>query len=114
MISHTSVVRYKNPKRSLPEIAHELRVDAVVEGAVVRSGDRVRIMAQLIRASADEHMWAETYERDIGDILALEDEVAGDIARKIRIKLAALNPNRFVGLRSVPPGSLRPVLERPL
>jgi TolB-like protein/DNA-binding winged helix-turn-helix (wHTH) protein/Tfp pilus assembly protein PilF len=103
VISHTSVMRYKDRKKSLPEIAAELRVDAVVEGAVLRSGERVRIEAQLIRASADEHMWAETYERDIGDILALEDEVAGDIAGKIRIKLAALDPNRVAGARSVRP-----------
>jgi Tfp pilus assembly protein PilF len=103
VISHTSVMRYKDSKRSLPEIARELRVDAVVEEAVLRSGDRVRIVAQLIRAPADEHLWAETYERDIGDILALEDEVVGDIAGKIRIKLAALDPNRFAGLRSVRP-----------
>src|ERR1700676_842637 len=103
VISHTSVLRYKDHKKSLPEIAGDLRVDAVVEGAVLRSGDRVPIMAQLIRAPADEHMWAETYERDIGDILALEDEVAGDIAVKIRIKLAALDPNRVVGVRSVRP-----------
>jgi hypothetical protein len=96
-------MRYKDSKRSLPEIARELRVDAVVEEAVLRSGDRVRIVAQLIRAPADEHLWAETYERDIGDILALEDEVVGDIAGKIRIKLAALDPNRFAGLRSVRP-----------
>jgi TolB-like protein/DNA-binding winged helix-turn-helix (wHTH) protein len=97
VICHTSVMRYKDHEKSLPEIAAELRVDAVVEGAVVRSGDRVRIIAQLIRAPADEHMWAETYERDIGDILALEDEVAGDIAGKIRIRLAALDPNHVAG-----------------
>jgi TolB-like protein/DNA-binding winged helix-turn-helix (wHTH) protein/Tfp pilus assembly protein PilF len=103
VISHTSVMRYKDHKKSLPEIAAELRVDVVVEGAVLRSRERVRIEAQLIRASADEHMWAETYERDIGDILALEDEVAGDIAGKVRIKLAAIDPNRVAGVRSVRP-----------
>ncbi|HEX4593403.1 MAG TPA: winged helix-turn-helix domain-containing protein [Bryobacteraceae bacterium] len=90
VISHTSVLRYKDAKKSLPEIAGELHVDAVVEGAVLRSGDRVRITAQLIRAQNDAHLWAETYERDLKDILALQDEVARDMAGEIKIKLAAI------------------------
>ena len=76
VISHTSVQRYKETKRPLPEIARELSVDAVVEGTVMRSGDRVRITAQLIDARSDRHLWAESYERDLREVLALQDEVA--------------------------------------
>src|SRR5262249_32132347 len=67
--SRTSAVRYKGTNKSLPEIAKELNVDAVVEGSVLRSGDRVRITAQLIQGRTDRHLWAETYERDLGDVL---------------------------------------------
>jgi len=87
VISHTSVERYKGTKRPLPEIAHELGVDAVVEGTVTRSGDRVRITAQLIDARSDAHLWAETYQRDMRDVLALQDELSRDIAEEVRIKL---------------------------
>ena len=87
VISHTSVQRYKNTKQSLPEIAKELGVDAVVEGTVARSGDRIRITAQLIDARLDRHLWAESYERDLQDILALQDEVAHDISAEIRLEL---------------------------
>src|SRR6185437_8764754 len=66
VISHTSVERYKETKRTLGDIAHELGVDAVVEGTIMRSGDRVRITAQLIDARSDKHLWAESYERDLG------------------------------------------------
>jgi tetratricopeptide (TPR) repeat protein len=81
---------YKRARRPLPEIARELNVDAVVEGTVLRSGNRVRITAQLIRAFADKHLWAQSYEVELRDILALQKEVARSIAEQIRIKL---NPN---------------------
>jgi TolB-like protein/DNA-binding winged helix-turn-helix (wHTH) protein/Flp pilus assembly protein TadD len=87
VISHTSVERYKETKRPLPEIARELGVDAVIEGTVTRSGDHVRITAQLIEARTDRHLWAESYERDLRDVLALQDEVSRDIATKIQIKV---------------------------
>jgi len=87
VISRTSAMRYKGPDKSLPEIARELHVDAVVEGSVERSGDQVRITAQLIDAPNDRHLWAKTYERDLRDVLALQDEVAKAIANEIRIKL---------------------------
>ncbi len=87
VISRTSAMRYKGPDKSLPEIARELHVDAVVEGSVERSGDQVRITAQLIDAPNDRHLWAKTYERDLRDVLALQDEVAQAIANEIRIKL---------------------------
>lgn len=87
VISRTSSMRYKQSIKSLPEIARELNVDGVVEGTVQRSGDRIRITAQLIEAPKDRHLWAESYERDVHDILALQGEVARDIAMQISVKL---------------------------
>lgn len=96
VISHTSVERYKQTKLSLPEIARELGVDAVVEGRVMRSGERVRITAQLIDAHSDRHLWAESYEGDLRDVLSLQDEVAQRIASKVGINLTAGEPSRPV------------------
>jgi TolB-like protein/DNA-binding winged helix-turn-helix (wHTH) protein/Tfp pilus assembly protein PilF len=87
VISHTSTMHYKGTNKALPDIARELSVDGVVEGSVVRSGNRVRIMAQLIQATSDEHIWAETYERDLSDILKLQGDVAESIAQQIRGRL---------------------------
>jgi TolB-like protein/DNA-binding winged helix-turn-helix (wHTH) protein/Tfp pilus assembly protein PilF len=87
VISRTSVMPYKGVRKPLPQIARELHVDAVVEGTVLRSGEQVRITAQLIRAPADEHLWAESYEGDVRDTLALQKKVARAIAGQIRIKL---------------------------
>jgi TolB-like protein/tetratricopeptide (TPR) repeat protein len=89
VISRTSTAQYKGTKKSVPEIAQELRVDALVEGAVMRSGDRVRITAQLIEAPADRHVWAETYDRDVRDVLALQADVARAIAVQIRGNLSS-------------------------
>jgi TolB-like protein/Flp pilus assembly protein TadD len=89
VISRTSTMNYKGTKKSIPEIARELRVDAVIEGAVLRSGDKVRITAQLIDAPADQHVWAETYDRDLRDVLALQADVARAIAVQIRGKLSS-------------------------
>src|SRR2546427_8483875 len=72
VVSRTSTLRYKDTKKLLPEIAQELNVDAIVEGTVQRSGDRVRITAQLIHGPSDKHLWAKSYERDSGDVFALE------------------------------------------
>jgi len=87
VISRTSVMRYKGTRKSLPEIARELNVDAIVEGSVTRSGPRVRVTAQLIQAPTDQHLWAETYDRDLGDILKLQGEVANSIAGQVRAQL---------------------------
>ena len=76
IISRTSVMRYKKVRKPLPQIARELNVDAVIEGSVLRSGDRVRIAAQLIHAATDRHLWAESYERDFRDILSVQSEIA--------------------------------------
>ncbi len=91
VISRTSVMHYKGVQRLLPEIARELNVDAVVEGSVQRSGNRVKITAQLIRAATDQHLWAESYERDLRDVLGLQDEVASTIAQRVESKLRPSN-----------------------
>ena len=113
VISHTSVERYKQTKRTLRDIAQELGVDAVVEGTIMRSGDRVRITAQLIDARSDKHLWAESYERELGhsegrsyegnvvDLIRLQSEVARSITDEIAESLkpnanAQLNPDRAV------------------
>ncbi len=80
-------MRYRNTDKSIPEIAGELNVDAVVEGSVLHAGDRVRVTAQLIHAATDQHLWADSYDRDLRDILALHSEVARAIAREIKINL---------------------------
>jgi len=88
VISRTSVMPYKGTKKGLPEIARELNVQAIVEGSVVRSGQRVRVTAQLIQASTDQHLWAKTYDGDLGDVLKLQGEVADAIAQQVRAELA--------------------------
>jgi TolB-like protein len=93
--SRASAMQYKNTRKSTPEIARELGVDAVVEGTVVHSGERVRITAQLIDATTDRHLWAETYERDLRDILALQNDLAGNIARHIEITLTPDDKKRL-------------------
>jgi eukaryotic-like serine/threonine-protein kinase len=103
VISRTSVMQYKGARKPLPQIAQELGVDAVVEGSVQRSGDRVRITAQLIDARADQHLWARSYERDLRDVLALQDEVAQAIANELKITLASQGQPRLAGARPVDP-----------
>jgi TolB-like protein len=87
VISRTSVMRYRNTTESLPDIARELGVKAVVEGSVMLAGDRVRITAQLIEAETDRHLWAEQYDRELKNILDLQSEVARSIAREVKIQL---------------------------
>jgi adenylate cyclase len=99
--SRTSVMKFKGEHRErLPEIAKALDVNTIVEGSVLRVGDKVRITAQLIDAPADKHLWAESYERDARDVLALQDEVALAIARKIDVELT---PNEKAGLAGARP-----------
>ncbi|MFY9550495.1 MAG: serine/threonine-protein kinase, partial [Thermoanaerobaculia bacterium] len=95
VISRTSVMQYKAAKRPLPEIARALNVDAVVEGSVLRSGDSVRITAQLIDAKSDRHLWAKSYQRDLRDVLALQGEVARAIAREVEAKLTGAERARL-------------------
>jgi TolB-like protein/DNA-binding winged helix-turn-helix (wHTH) protein/cytochrome c-type biogenesis protein CcmH/NrfG len=80
VVSRTSVIQDKGSRKSLPQIARELNVDAIVEGSVVRSGDRVRITAQLIDARSDKHLWAQSFEGPLGDILSMQDSVAREIS----------------------------------
>jgi TolB-like protein/DNA-binding winged helix-turn-helix (wHTH) protein len=89
VISRTSIMRYKKTEKSLPEIARELGVEEIVEGTVQRSGDRVRITAQLIDGPSDKHLWANTYDGDIHDTLALESNVTEDIARHVQERITA-------------------------
>jgi TolB-like protein/DNA-binding winged helix-turn-helix (wHTH) protein/Tfp pilus assembly protein PilF len=88
VISRTSVMRYRGVHKSLPQIARELNVDAIVEGTVVRSGGQVRIAAQLIQASADKLLWAQSYQSDLKDVLGLQHEIANAIAKQIRMTLS--------------------------
>jgi serine/threonine protein kinase/Flp pilus assembly protein TadD len=87
VISRTSVMQYKGVHKPLPEIAKELKVDAVVEGSVMRSGDQVRITAQLIQADNDKHLWADSYDRAVKDAFGLQSEVARNIADQVRVQL---------------------------
>jgi TolB-like protein/DNA-binding winged helix-turn-helix (wHTH) protein len=89
VISRTSMMTYKGARKSIPQIAHELNVDAVVEGTVLRSGNQVRITAQLIQAEDDKHLWARSYEGELRDTFSLQNEVARTIATQIRTKLNA-------------------------
>jgi adenylate cyclase len=87
VISRTSVMQYKDTKRSLPEIAQTLGVENVLEGSIARSGSRVRVTVQLIRAPTDQHSWSQTYERELGDVLLLQSEIARSVAGEIRVRL---------------------------
>ncbi|MGA7632928.1 MAG: winged helix-turn-helix domain-containing protein [Terriglobales bacterium] len=103
VISRTSVMVYKGARKPLPQIAHELNVDAVVEGTVLRSGDQVRITAQLIDASTDKHLWSQSYEGELRDTLALQKRVAGAIADQIRINLTPQEQAALKSLKVVNP-----------
>ena len=103
VIARSSVMRYQGTQKTTREIAEELNVDAVVEGAAQRSGDRILITAQLIEGSSERHLWANSYERDLRDTLALQNEVAQAIAREIQVKLTPQEQVRLAGRRAVYP-----------
>ncbi len=105
VISRTSVMQYKGTRKSLPEIARELNVDAIVEGSVIRAGQRVRVTAQLLRAPTDQHIWAETYDRDRGDILKLQGEVADAIAGQVRAQITPEQRAHMRRARAVDPAA---------
>ncbi len=105
VISRTSVMRYKGSDKPLPEIARELSVDAIVEGSVLRAGDEVRITAQLIHAASDTHIWAESYDRDLTNILSLQAEVARAVAREVEVKLTPHEETRLVVKQTVNPAA---------
>ena len=103
VISRTSAMHFKDTRAPLPEIAKALGVDAMVEGSVVREGGRVRVHAQLIRAATDEHFWSETYDRELGDALALESDVAQAIAARVEVTVTGAERARLVAARQVSP-----------
>lgn len=101
VISRTSAMQYRGMHKPLPQIARELNVDAIVEGTVVRSGGRVRITAQLIQASEDRHLWAQSFEGEVKDVLTLQHEISRAIANQVR-------------LTPIPQEQIRPGIDRPL
>jgi TolB-like protein/Flp pilus assembly protein TadD len=103
VISRTSAMQYKDAKKPLSQIARELNIDAAVEGAVVRDGDRVRITAQLIHAGTDRHVWAQSYERQLRNVLSLQMEVAGAIAAAIQVEIRPDQGQRLARAQAVDP-----------
>ena len=103
VISRQAVMKYKGTRRSPSDIARELKVDALVGGAVLRSGDRVRITAQLIHPATERHLWAESYDRDLGDVLGLQREMVRAIVGEIRVKLSASEQTHLAKALKVDP-----------
>jgi serine/threonine-protein kinase len=101
VVSRRSVMRYKAVAKPLPEIARELHVDAIVEGSVIHAGDRVRVTVELIEAATDRHVWGETYDRRLGDVLGLQSEVARAVARAVRVTLTPEEQARLPVARPV-------------
>ncbi|HEY2467245.1 MAG TPA: tetratricopeptide repeat protein [Terracidiphilus sp.] len=101
--SHTSVLRFKDTQLPLSEIASTLKVDAIVEGSVMREGSRVRVHAQLIRATTDQHIWSETYDRELRSVLSLESDVAQAIAEKVKVTISGEERSRLLASRDVSP-----------
>src|SRR5262249_31678739 len=103
VISRTSAMAFKNTKKSLPEIARRLGVDSVLEGAVARNGDRVRITARLIHLSQERTLWAESYERDLREISSLQSEIVLVVADEIKVKVLSQEQARLARVRQVNP-----------
>jgi TolB-like protein/tetratricopeptide (TPR) repeat protein len=106
VISRTSVMRYKDSRTPLPEIARQLKADAVLEGGVLRAGDRIRIMIKLIHARRDRQLWSETYDRSVSDVLALQDEVAQAVRAQVTEELTAGVGELPKPKRTVAPGAV--------
>src|SRR5580704_1668597 len=111
VISRTSAMQYKGTRKTIPEIALELHVGAVLEGSVERSGDRMRVRVQLIDAATDQHLWAEAYDRQLSDVLLLEAELAQDIARQIQLRLTPQQERRFAQNRMLNPQGFQDYLQ---
>ena len=111
VISRTSVMVYKGARKPLPQIARELNVDAVIEGSIMRSGGRVRITAQLIDAAVDKHLWAHSYDGDVGDTLALESRVARAIAEEIRVNVQPKEQAALKNVKAVNPDAYEAYLK---
>ncbi len=111
VISRTSTTQYKGTSKSTPQIGRELGVDALVEGSVERVGDSVRVRVQLIQAATDRHLWAESYERKLGDVLLLENDLAREIARQVQVHMADPSPADSASLGRVDPNALQDYLQ---
>ena len=105
VVSRTSVMPYKTTRKPLPEIARELKVDAVLEGTVLRDRNRVRITAQLIRGAPEEHLWAQQYEGDLEQVLSLQNSVAQAVTRSIQVKLTPRERTQLATARAVDPAA---------
>src|SRR3984893_6738674 len=103
VISRTSVMRFKDTQLSAPDIAKTLGADAIVEGSVIRESSRIRVHAQLIRGASDEHFWSESYDRELGDVLSLQSDVAQSIAEKVEVTVTGQERSRLVAARHVSP-----------
>jgi TolB-like protein/DNA-binding winged helix-turn-helix (wHTH) protein/Tfp pilus assembly protein PilF len=103
VVSRNSAMQYKGHHAPVSQIARELNVDAVLEGSVTRSGDRVRVTAQLIHATRDQHLWADSYDRDVRDILGLQSEIARTVAERVRAELSTAERARLTHVQNVDP-----------
>ena len=111
VVSRTTAMQYKKTNKPLPQIARELHVDGIVEGTVQRSGERVRITAQLIYGPGDQHLWAQSFERDVKDMLALQSDVAGVIADEIQVRVTPEEQAKLKSVRPVNPKALDAYVE---
>jgi TolB-like protein/DNA-binding winged helix-turn-helix (wHTH) protein/lipoprotein NlpI len=111
VISRTTAMQYKDAHKPLPQIAHELNVDAVVEGSVLLSGDKIRITAQLLQAPAEKQLWTHTYEGDMRDVLGLQSQVASAVAEQIRIKLTSREQSQLADAHNVDPRAYEALLK---
>jgi TolB-like protein/Flp pilus assembly protein TadD len=105
VISRTSVLQYKDGQKQVPEIARELNVDAVVEGSVQRSGDRVKIEVKLVDGRNDHYLWSETYDRQLSDILTLQNEIARAVTRAVEVKLTPQEETRLAAAKTIDPAA---------
>src|SRR5207237_9695144 len=103
--SLTSSMSYKGKHEPLPQIARELGVDAVVDGSITRSADRIRITTELIDAATDKHLWSETFDRDFKDVAAVQREITRSVARNIHVELSPQARSRLEDERSIDPRS---------
>jgi len=103
--SRTSIMQYKGTRKPIPQIARELNVDGIVEGSILRFGDRVRISVDLIQGATDQHLWTASYERDLRDIVALQDEVAREVAHEVNITLTDPEHKRLAHAEAVDPAA---------
>ena len=111
VVSRSTILHYKGSRKLLPQIAEELGADAIVEGSVARSENRVRIRAQLVRGRTDEHIWANSYERNLADVVVLQGEMARDIANEIQIKLTRQEKIRLATPHSISPAAYQNYLK---